>query len=76
MQGQVSNFFIVKKEGKYGVVSPKNKKIVPIIYDGIGQVSEDHFSARHEKNDKGLVNTFFNDAGRELVSCTENTLHF
>ena len=66
IQNQVLNFVVVKKDGMYGVVSPKNKEILPVKYEKIQMVTEEHFSAFHEKNDKGKVNSFFDKKGVQL----------
>ncbi len=66
IKNQLIKYIIVKKDGKYGVRTPKNEEIVPTIYNSISQVKEDYFSAYHDKNDQGKVNSFFDEDGYQI----------
>ena len=66
IRNQVLDFIVVKKDGKYGVLSPKGDLIIPIEYDKYDQVTDHHISMYHPKNSAGKVNTFFDKDGYQL----------
>lgn len=50
-----SEVLLVRKGKKYGMVSPQGQEVLPFVYDGFSEIS-DQTIVTHQKNKKGIIN--------------------
>lgn len=49
-----SEVLLVREGKKYGMVSPKGQEVLPFVYDGFSEIS-DQTIVTHQKNKKGII---------------------